>query len=93
MNMKVHMALAVSGLVFAGGTALVGSPAKAATFTSHEGVTVAPHGVTYSALGATHSDRLIPPTCRRHVRGHYVHRRGRTVYMPGYWLPRGCRHR
>jgi hypothetical protein len=76
MRMKVHMALAVSGLVFAGGTALVGGTANAAIFTSHESVTVAPHGVTYSELSATNPDTLKPPKCR-HVRGQ--------------WLPKGCK--
>jgi hypothetical protein len=96
MRMTEHVTLAVSGLVFAGGMVLVGGTANAATLTSHENA--AAQGATYSELSLTNTDRSLtgPPRCRKHMPGRMVvrHRGGKTVRvrMPGYWLPRGCRH-
>jgi hypothetical protein len=88
--MKLPMALTVSGLVFAGGMVLAGSPANAAT--GQGKVTVSPNVAASAELIATATDDR-PPRCRRFVRGHYQRVRGRTVFVRGYWLPRGCRHR
>jgi hypothetical protein len=95
MRMREHMILTVSGLVFAGGTVLVGGPANAATPTSHENIAAASQGATYGELSITNPDRFpTRPKCRRYMPGKYVMRRERgrsvRVYVPGHWLPRGC---
>jgi hypothetical protein len=87
--MRMHMALTVSALVCAAGAALAGAPANAAT--GPENATLSPQSTTQHAVAAIHDSR--PPRCRKFVRGRWVHRRGRNMFIRGYWLPRGCAHR
>lgn len=87
MSMKLPMALTVSGLVLAGGVTLAASPANAAT--GQGKVSVSPNISASAEFIATAPDDR-RPRCRRYVKGHYQHVRGRTMFIPGRWMPRGC---
>ena len=85
--MRMPMALTVSGLAIAGGFTFAAVPANAAT--AQEKAAVSSQSLTYGETVAMVPDNR--PRCRHYVRGHWTHMRGRSVYVHGYWLPRGCR--
>jgi hypothetical protein len=79
MRMQKRIALALSGLVFAGGAALAAGPAAAATPPGNQNTIAASDNAAYGLLGNANLDsRLI---CRR-LPGHwkYISTRGSRRY-------------
>src|ERR1700730_14801443 len=76
VRIQKRVAVTLSGLFFAGGTALAAGPALAVTSTSHGNTTVAPHNAASSELSTRNlgsHPRPRPGTKRCHiVRGHWL---------------------